>query len=391
MSELKTNVRKNNFGGRMLKAKYYIFAFIFISVILCNCTFSLHGISIKRIRVEDTKIENIFIKKISMDSVRAFWKKSRINLHYKIKNSNNSKNQISYYSSDGRIYKASTFMDLRTTGTIFSIKERGEISWNDIKSKDSKLEEDLVLVISTENIDNDYNGMVYVSGGWFTMGSRLEKDEKPSHKLYVNSFYMDKYEVTVAEYKKFCRATGRKMPRQPNWSNDRHPVVNISWIDANRYAKWKGKRLPTEAEWEYAARSGGKSYFYSWGKSKPFRKLGGNIADESVMVEKKNWIIWNGYIDGYIYSAPAGSFYCNELGLYDMTGNVLEWCLDWYDKKYYKNSPKYNPKGPAKGTHRVCRGGSWNYGPRSVRTTKRIRFRPDVTLNYLGFRCVKSK
>ena len=377
--------------GKLKKARYYKFAFIIILLILFSCSFSFNRISIKRIRVEDTKIENIFIKKISMDSVKAFWDKSKINLHYETKNSNHKKNRISYYSSDGRIYKAYTFMDLRTTGTIFSIKERCEIGWQDIKKRDKKLDEDLVLVLSTDNIDDEYQGMVFIPGGWFKMGSTIEKDEQPVHNIYITGFYLDKYEVTVAQYREYCRINGRKMPRQPRWSNDRHPVVNVSWIDANRYAKWKGKRLPTEAEWEYAARSGGKRYFYSWGKTKPFRQLGGNIADESVRVEKRNWIIWNGYVDGYIYSSPCGSFYCNELGLYDMTGNVLEWCSDLYDQYYYKNSPKYNPKGPSKGTHRVCRGGSWNYGPRSVRTTKRIRFRPDVTLNYLGFRCAKSK
>jgi sulfatase modifying factor 1 len=375
-----------------MKAKYNTFVFIIILILIFfSCSFYFRGISINRIRIEDTRIENIFLKNIYVDSIRAFWSNNIINLHYETKDDKHSKNKMSYYSHDGKIYKSNTIMNNKAVGTIFYLKERSDITWKDWKNKKSSSDEDLVLIISTENIDNDFRDMVYVPGGYFNMGSNFERDEQPIHKLYISGFYMDKYEVTVSQYRKFCNATGRKMPVQPGWSGDKHPVVNVSWEEAKLFAKWQHKRLPTEAEWEYAARSCGKPYFYSWGKTKPFRKLGANIADESVRVEKRHWIIWNGYIDGYIYSAPVGSFYPNEVGLYDMTGNVCEWCTDWYDKDYYKKSPQYNPKGPEKGTHHICRGGSWNYDPKSVRTTKRMQFRPDVTLNYLGFRCARSK
>ena len=180
------------------------------------------------------------------------------------------------------------------------------------------------------------------------------------------------------------------MPEQPYWNDDQHPVVNVSWNEASAYAKWKGKRLPSEAEWEYAARGGSKGYYYSWGNVKPYRKRGGNIADEAILAEKHNWTIWKGYYDGFVFTAPVGSFIENKFGLYDMTGNVWEWCADWYSDDYYAVSPKINPQGPETGRHRVLRGGSWNYGPRDIYTTRRMRYRPDVTLNYIGFRCASD-
>jgi formylglycine-generating enzyme required for sulfatase activity len=144
-------------------------------------------------------------------------------------------------------------------------------------------------------------------------------------------------------------------------------------------------RFPTEAEWEYAARSGGKPYKHTWGAEAP----SGNLADEAAKGEFPSWTVWEGYDDGYAYTAPAASFRPNELGLYDMAGNVLEWCGDWYDENYYADSPKYNPTGPAIGTARVVRGSSWDYEPKLVRTSNRARRPPGFSHIALGFRLAR--
>jgi len=198
-------------------------------------------------------------------------------------------------------------------------------------------------------------------------------------------------ETQEKHFREYCQKTRRVMPKQPFWNDEIHPVVNVSWIEANQYAKWAGKRLPTEAEWEYAARSGSIGNYYDWGNVRPFRKKGANIADEALRTEKQFWRIWKGYYDGFVYTSPVGSFYATLFGLHDMTGNVLEWCGDWYDEQYYAQSPADNPKGPEKGTHRSIRGGSWNFSPRDVLTTRRFHYRPDVKLDHLGFRCVKDR
>jgi formylglycine-generating enzyme required for sulfatase activity len=170
--------------------------------------------------------------------------------------------------------------------------------------------------------------------------------------------------------------------------DDNHPVVCISWNDAQAFKEWlsrssgKSYRLPTEAEWEYAARSGGKSYKYSWGNGAP----SGNIADKSLKRRFSDLAIWDGYDDGYVYTAPVGRFQANNLGLYDMTGNVWEWCQDWYGEKYYSESPKDNPQGPNSGTYRVLRGGSWCYFPRLVRAAYRFWGGPGSRDFTSGFR-----
>lgn len=150
--------------------------------------------------------------------------------------------------------------------------------------------------------------------------------------------------------------------------------------------KANGYRLPTESEWEYAARSGEKGYKFSWGDGGPSGKRGGNIADEAMKRALSVTGAWEGYDDGYVYTAPVGSFDPNEFGLYDMTGNVWEWCWDWYGGDYYKNSPKKNPQGPSGGHSRVARGGSWNNKPNNVRAANRNNETPDNSNNNIGFR-----
>lgn len=265
------------------------------------------------------------------------------------------------------------------------------------------------------------DGMALVKGGCFEMGDAFgdgNDNEKPPHEVCVDDFYIGKYEVTVGEFKEFVRETGYhteaemgggcyywnsekwewKKDKNKSWENplfsqtDRNPVVCVSWNDANAYVNWKGLksglryRLPTEAEWEYAARSGGKKHKYSWGNSAP----SGNIADESAKSTFPKLIILRGYDDGYVYTSPVGSFKPNEVGLYDMTGNVWEWVQDLYGEGYYKNSPKDNPTGPSSGKLRIIRGGSWGYGPIAGRTTYRGGYLQAFGNDDFGFRLAIS-
>jgi formylglycine-generating enzyme required for sulfatase activity len=275
------------------------------------------------------------------------------------------------------------------------------------------------------------DNMVLIPGGSFQMGSNDgESDEKPVHEVRISSFYLSKYEVTVGEFKQFIDATSYQTDADKdggssawdgkawtktagvNWKCDpegkarpstayNHPVIHVSWNDATEYAKWLSKktglnyRLPTEAEWEYAAGNGNKHTKYSWGNSNPAGKQGGNVADETG-ASKFNWTksteyIFVGYNDGFASTAPVGSFNANELGLHDMSGNVWEWCQDWYGSDYYAKSPASNPSGPTSGSFRVYRGGSWYYDPILARVAFRSYFSPGLRVNYLGFRLARQQ
>lgn len=264
--------------------------------------------------------------------------------------------------------------------------------------------------------------LVFVKGGCYQLGDVFGdggRDEKPLHTVCMDDFYLGKYEVTVGQYRRFIEETGYRTDAETGgwgwsinssggdtqkhegakWSSpgfqqdDNHPVVLVSWNDAMAYVVWLREksgneyRLPAEAEWEYAARSGGKRYKYSWGIGRP----SGNIADRSAKKEFSGWSTWIGYDDGYVFTAPVGKFKANKLGLYDMTGNVREWVQDWYDEKYYRISPKRNPMGPSSGKYRVLRGGAWIDVHRSMRTTKRS-FSDPVSgwTNFSGFRIALS-
>jgi len=232
-----------------------------------------------------------------------------------------------------------------------------------------------------------FPGMVYVAAGTFMMGSNMKKNERPVHEVHVSAFFLDVYEVSVAEFRAFCRAKNRKMPEQPEWSRDNHPVVNIRWWDANAYAKWAGKRLPTEAEWEYAARGMGKSPSYIESDDLLFGRSFGNVADESVKRVKYFYPIKDGYDDGHLHTAPVGSFAANKLGVADMRGNVLEWCFDWYSDSYYSSSINIDPKGPSKTRFKSIRGGSYNRSGEYLRATYRTWYHPGSRFPFLGFRC----
>ena len=210
--------------------------------------------------------------------------------------------------------------------------------------------------------------------------------ETPRHTVYVDAFYMDIYEVTNAQYKKFMDATGHSTPTF--WSDTRYnipnqPVVVVLWQDAVAYSEWAGKRLPTEAEWEKAARGGLVGKKYPWGDSEPDGTQC-NFADRNIDVE------WSGKSvdDGYEYPAPVGSYRANGYGLYDMAGNVWEWCADWYDHEYYVNSPRRNPKGADSANGRVLRGGSYYDGASGLRAADRGHYDPGYADSVSGFRCV---
>ena len=224
-----------------------------------------------------------------------------------------------------------------------------------------------------------YPVMINIKGGTFNMGG-TESDEKPVHSVTVNDFSMGKYEITVAQYKAFCKSTGRTMPKTPSWGlKDNYPIVNINFNDASVYCNWLSKvtgkkyRLPTEAEWEYAARGGSKNSNYLY--------AGGNTIDE---------VGWNSSNAGDQAQA-VGIKKVNELGLYDMSGNVMEWCNDWYNYSYYATSPTINPQGPTSGSIHILRGGSWYHSPSFCRVAFRSGNRPSDRYDSRGFRVVLSK
>jgi formylglycine-generating enzyme len=216
--------------------------------------------------------------------------------------------------------------------------------------------------------------MVLIPAGDFQMGSNRD-NEKPIHTVYLDAFYIDVYEVTKAQYRKFIDATEHKAPAYWNdkdYNAPDQPVVGVSWNDVVAYCQWAGKRLPTEAEWEKAARGGLVGKRYPWGDT-----ITHNDANYSGTGGKDMW-------DG---KSPVGSFAPNGYGLYDMIGNVWEWCADWYDDNYYANSPKSNPTGPSSGLTRVLRGGSWNYHGLALRVSHRSYNAPPNMSSNVGFRC----
>jgi formylglycine-generating enzyme len=309
-----------------------------------------------------------------------------------------------------------------------------------------------------------HEGMVWIKGGEYVMGASDKEggnDEYPQHKVQVKGFWMDATEVTNAQFKKFVEATGyittaEKAPdweelktqlppgtpkpddallvaaslvfRPPgyevslndpsrwwswvkgaNWrqpqgpgssieGKEPYPVVHISWYDAMAYAKWAGKRLPTEAEWEYAARGKNRNASYPWGS-------------EDIEAGKPKANTWQGTFpnmntawDGFKGLAPVKNFVANEYGLYDMAGNVWEWCSDWYDATYYAEGSSgacSNPTGPLKGSDphepmipkKILRGGSFLCNAsycKGYRVSSRMKSSPDTGLEHTGFRCVAN-
>ena len=228
-------------------------------------------------------------------------------------------------------------------------------------------------------------GMVFIKGGCFDMGDTFgdgEDDEKPVHEVCVDDFYMGEHEVTQEEWKE---VTGNNPSRFKNCGDD-CPVESVSWNDVQHYIrKLNNKtglnyRLPTEAEWEYAAREGGRRIKFAGFSDEGDSSKYANFCDSNCDFGQKT----GSQNDGYKNTSPVKSFKPNSLGLYDMTGNVYEWVSDWYGKDYYRNSPKDNPKGPGSGEYRALRGGSWDDKPLHLRAANRFRGLPDERSNSRG-------
>lgn len=227
------------------------------------------------------------------------------------------------------------------------------------------------------------DGMVFVKGGCFQMGDQFgdgEADEKPVHEVCVKDFYMDKYEVSQKDFQ-------RVIGNNPSYFKDcgNCPVEEVTWAEAKDYCEKSGKRLPTEAEWEYAAREGGRNVRFGTGKD----TIGPDEANFDASVGNKKPYSRFGEDRGK--TLPVGSFAPNDLGLYDMSGNVKEWVSDWYDANYYNSSPKDNPQGSLSPLswqqYRVLRGGSCLNDASYARAANRYYNAPDVGYTDLGFRC----
>jgi len=223
-----------------------------------------------------------------------------------------------------------------------------------------------------------YEGMVLIPAGNFQMGSNdWDLNEKPVHTVQISSFYIDKYEVTNGEYKKCVDAGSCSVPSERESYTrsryygdsryDNYPVIYVDWSQAKSYCEWKGGRLPTEAEWEYAARGGLRGMKYPNGDS---------ISQSEANYRGSDTV-------------NVGSYSPNGYGLYDMGGNVWEWTNDWYEDNYYKSSPSRDPKGPSNGEYRVVRGGSWDSYSNFIRVSYRNYSSPELMYDFGGFRCTR--
>lgn len=225
--------------------------------------------------------------------------------------------------------------------------------------------------------------MVPIPEGRFWMG--VEEglgldDEQPRHEVLVDAFYIETYEVTTARYATFLAATNRTPPwlwRSVDLEiHGARPVIGVTWFDADAFCRWAGKRLPTEAEWEKAAR-GTDERRYPWGNSTPTAALanfavGARFSYSQALMP----------VGRYVHAA-------SPYGVFDLAGNVWEWVHDWYAGTYYQESPGYNPTGPESGQLRVVRGGSWSDMPNALLTYGRFQLAPDTRNSYAGFRCVQ--
>ena len=271
---------------------------------------------------------------------------------------------------------------------------------------------------AAEELDRRIVGrMVELSGGTFRMGDDLsaEPDARPARSVRLGRFRIDEHEVTNGQFDAFVRATGHvTTAEQRGWSlvwneetgqwtqtegadwrhpggpytgvegRDRYPVVHVSWFDAAAYCRWANKRLPTEAEWEYAARSGLRDCNFPWGNKE--------LVDERFQANHRQ----HGRkidADGFARLAPVKSYQPSAFRLHDMSGNVAEWCSDWYAADYYAAGSGENPTGPPRGTERVVRGGSW-LSPEAYRAdhyvATRSKYSPDTTSDHVGFRAVRG-
>jgi len=237
---------------------------------------------------------------------------------------------------------------------------------------------------------------VEIPSGSFQMGDNFNEgnsDERPVHSVYLDAYYISKYEVTFDQYDTFCEETGRNKPDDRGWGRGDRPVIYVDWNDAKDFCDWLSQKtgedihLPTEAQWEKAAR-GTDQRRYPWGNGEPNGNRV-NFADINTDFKWKDKSV----NDGYKYTAPVGSYPAGKspYGVHDMAGNVWEWCQDWYDSDYYDYSPSHNPQGPSSGSPRVTRGGSWYNNASPLRSAYRYSFTPSLSNSSVGFRLCKEK
>jgi formylglycine-generating enzyme required for sulfatase activity len=245
-----------------------------------------------------------------------------------------------------------------------------------------------------------HDEMVRIPAGTFLMGSDKKVDrnaypaEFPQRKVYLDAFDIDKYEVTTVQFLKFVLATNRNP--LIDWQYDggnfqdtmaSHPVMHVSWFDAEAYCQWAGKRLPTSAEWEKAAR-GEDGRIYPWGNEPAGlsrANFGRTGLSGPVRDRPERLLLYPPIISVDKYENAVSPY-----GVFQMAGNVAEWTADWYDPHYYKKASDRNPKGPEKGTQRAFRGGAWIDSTPSVRPAQRNGTDPQTKMNWLGFRCARD-
>jgi len=235
-------------------------------------------------------------------------------------------------------------------------------------------------------LNPEYDAMVLVPEGSFLMGNdHGQNSEKPVRQIYLNAYWIDQYEVPMAQFSAFVAATGHREPRLAGYLalasvdlatfvEPAKPVVGVSWEDARTYCQWKGKRLPTEAEWEKAAKGQGQR-LWPWGDQPDPQRA--NL---------------DGVEDHFQGTAPVDDFPSGRspYGIFNMTGNAMEWVNDWYDERYYAVMPPQNPPGPSIGDERVIRGGSWHDSFRYAHTYSRFKMLPEYRDVTIGFRCART-
>ena len=294
-----------------------------------------------------------------------------------------------------------------------------------------------------------------IPAGTLTMGGDPGAKAKGACQVTITPFHLGTKELTFFEYDLFCAATKRPKPSDNGWGRGSRPVIDIDWYDAIAYCNWRsrqenlqevyqidekilakyvtvsqikqemnfrilsyseivqfkkdldeingnanfvkcnwssnGYRLPSETEWFFASGNGEKHTRFSWGDSLPTALQGGNVTDETAKTLFPNWEIFDGYSDGFAYTAPVGFYQSNDFGLYDMTGNVWEWCWDWYDENYCRaNKNKNAPQGPASGVEKVLRGGSWGSFPKDCFVSNRFHNKLDTRNFSIGFRLARN-
>lgn len=283
--------------------------------------------------------------------------------------------------------EAEQLIDERFSGIHFKPPAPPQRSSNDVITPSDDIIPDSCLPFEPE--------MIFVQGGKFKMGSDKDDNAKPVHDVTIRDFYIGKYPVTFAEYDAYCEATNIEKPSDQKWGRDRRPVINVNWEDAKAYCDWLSKktnkkyRLPTEAEWEFAARGGNKSGGYEYAGSNNLDEVGwflGNSGDKRLSVE------WNydKISKNNCKTHPVGEKKPNELDIYDMSGNVWEWCEDvWHDN--YEGTPQDGSAWMIGGeqARRVVRGGSWYLVDYGCPVSNRFRLGPDARNDYVGFRLAR--